>query len=42
MKKENKTHKMFGAFSPRKAGRCHLEWAASLQEIIGRHSSFLS
>lgn len=30
MKKENKTHKMFGAYSPHKAGRYHLEWAASL------------
>ena len=30
MKKENKTHKMFGAYSPYKAGRYHLEWAASL------------
>ena len=30
MKKESKTHKIFGAYSPQRARRCHLEWAASL------------
>lgn len=30
MKKESKTHKIFGAYSPQRAGRCQLEWAASL------------